>query len=134
MKPSGQTGTGYFVATTGNDANPGTQSQPWRTIGKAAQTAKAGDTVYAEFIRDHGYGVHHLGVLVEDMEAAVRDAKAAGYRVTMDGGGFGLDGDGHYAYLDTEDGLGTTLELIQRPSRRAPPEKIFPPPEDSVLP
>jgi catechol 2,3-dioxygenase-like lactoylglutathione lyase family enzyme len=95
---------------------------------------KAGDTVYAEFIRDHGYGVHHLGVLVEDMEAALREARAAGYRVTMDGSGFGLDGDGHYAYLDTEDGLGTTIELIQRPSRRAPPEKIFPPPEDSVVP
>ena len=37
---------GYFVATTGNDANPGTQSQPWRTIGKAARVAAAGDTVY----------------------------------------------------------------------------------------
>jgi len=35
----------------------------------------------------------------------------------MDGGGFGPDGDGHTAYLDTEDGLGTTIELIQR-SRR----------------
>jgi catechol 2,3-dioxygenase-like lactoylglutathione lyase family enzyme len=89
---------------------------------------KAGDTVYGEFIRAHGYGVHHLGVLVDDMAAAVAEAEAAGYRVTMDGAGFGPDGDGHYAYLDTESGLGTTIELIQRPNRRAPPEKIFPPP------
>jgi methylmalonyl-CoA/ethylmalonyl-CoA epimerase len=92
---------------------------------------KAGDTVYAEFIRGHGYGVHHLGVLVDDMEAAIREAEAAGYRVTMDGAGFGPDGDGHYAYLDTEDGLGTTIELIQRPKRRAPPEKIYPPPANA---
>jgi methylmalonyl-CoA/ethylmalonyl-CoA epimerase len=45
----------------------------------------------------------------------------------MDGSGFGLDGDGHYAYLDTEAELGVTLELIQRPKGRMPPEKIFPP-------
>ena len=89
---------------------------------------KSGDTVYAEFIRAHGYGLQHLGVLVDDMKAAIREAEAAGYRVTMDGAGFGPDGDGHYAYLDTEDGLGTTIELIERPRRRAPPEKIYPPP------
>ena len=88
---------------------------------------QAGDTVYADFIMEHGYGVHHLGVLVDDMEAAIREAEAAGYRVTMDGAGFGPDGDGHYAYLDTEGELGTTLELIQRPKRRAPPDKIYPP-------
>jgi hypothetical protein len=35
----------YYVATTGNDTNPGTQSQPWRTIQHAADTAQAGDTV-----------------------------------------------------------------------------------------
>jgi len=36
----------YYVATTGNDSNPGTQAFPWRTIQKAANTALAGDTVY----------------------------------------------------------------------------------------
>jgi hypothetical protein len=38
--------SGYFVSTTGNDANPGTQSQPWRTITKAGRSATAGVTVY----------------------------------------------------------------------------------------
>jgi catechol 2,3-dioxygenase-like lactoylglutathione lyase family enzyme len=85
-----------------------------------------GDTVYKDFIRDHGYGIHHLGVMVEDMETAIQEAEAAGYRVTMEGAGFGPDGDGHYAYLDTDRDLGTTIELIQRPKRRHPPEKIFP--------
>jgi len=89
-----------------------------------------GDTVYAEFVREHGYGVHHFGVLVEDMEAAVAQAEAAGLMVMQDGAGFGLDGDGHYAYLDTEDEIGVTIELIQRPKRRVPPERIYPPPED----
>ncbi len=90
-----------------------------------------GDTVYADFIEEHGYGVHHFGVLVDDMEAALAEAEAAGLTMTMDGAGFGPDGDGHYAYLDTEDRLGVTIELIERPKERARPEKIYPP-EDAV--
>jgi len=35
----------FYVATTGNDANPGTQTAPWRTIQHAADTARAGSTV-----------------------------------------------------------------------------------------
>jgi hypothetical protein len=86
-----------------------------------------GDTVYSEFVRDHGYGIHHLGILVEDMGDALGRAASAGLAMTMDGSGFGLDGDGHYAYLDTEDRIGTTVELIQRPKGRMPPEKVYPP-------
>ena len=86
-----------------------------------------GDTVYADFVREHGYGVHHLGVLVENMQEALAQAESAGLRMTMDGAGFGLDGDGHYAYLDTEDKLGITVELIERPKDRVPPEKVYPP-------
>ena len=43
---SGEPGASYFVATTGKDSNPGTQSTPWRTIQHAADTAHAGSTVY----------------------------------------------------------------------------------------
>jgi Periplasmic copper-binding protein (NosD) len=35
----------YYVATTGSDSNPGTQSQPFRNIQKAANMVVAGDTV-----------------------------------------------------------------------------------------
>ena len=86
-----------------------------------------GDTVYDEFVRDHGYGVHHFGILVDDMKAALAHAEAAGLVMIMDGAGFGLDGDGHYAYLDTEALFGTTLELIERPQRRVAPERVYPP-------
>jgi methylmalonyl-CoA/ethylmalonyl-CoA epimerase len=88
-----------------------------------------GDTVYADFVREHGYGVHHFGLLVEDMEEAIAQAEAAGLTMTQDGAGFGRDGDGHYAYLDTEEQIGVTLELIERPKGRVPPEKIYPPEE-----
>jgi hypothetical protein len=36
----------YYVATTGNNTNPGTEDRPWRTIGKAVDTMIAGDTTY----------------------------------------------------------------------------------------
>lgn len=85
-----------------------------------------GPSVYEDFIRAHGYGVQHLGIVVTDMPAALEQARAAGIQMVMDGGGFGLDGDGWYAYLDTEELLGVTLELIQRPRRRHPPEKVYP--------
>jgi methylmalonyl-CoA/ethylmalonyl-CoA epimerase len=86
-----------------------------------------GDTVYADFVREHGYGVHHFGVLVEDMDAAIAEAESAGLVMTQDGAGFGRDGDGHYAYLNTEDKIGVTIELIERPAGRMPPEKVYPP-------
>jgi hypothetical protein len=41
------TGPAYYVSTTGNDGNNGSFGSPWRTIQHAANTAVAGDTVYA---------------------------------------------------------------------------------------
>ena len=87
-----------------------------------------GDTVYKEFIEDHGYGVHHLGVLTDDMKGSLKNAESSGIAMTMDGAGFGPDDDGHYAYLDTEKLIGTTIEFIERPKRRNPPERIYPEP------
>ncbi len=86
----------------------------------------SGDTVYSEHIKKHGYGVQHLGILTDDMRRSLDDARAAGLEMTMDGSGFGLDGDGHYAYLDTEDLIGVTLELIERPKWRKEPDGTFP--------
>lgn len=87
----------------------------------------SGESIYADFIAAHGYGVHHFGLLVDDMPSAMAEAQAAGYKVIQDGSGFGLEGDGHYAYLDTEDTLHVTLELIEQPEKRHEPEAIYPP-------
>lgn len=38
----------YYVDSTGNDSNPGTQSQPWKTIQKASDTMIAGDIVVVQ--------------------------------------------------------------------------------------
>ena len=39
-------GNSYFVAKSGNNANPGTLAAPWKTISYAAQRVPAGSTVY----------------------------------------------------------------------------------------
>ena len=87
-------------------------------------------TIYHDWVEEHGYGPHHVGKLVVDMEAALAEAREAGLTVIQEGAGFGLDGDGHFAYLDTEDSLGMVLELIEVPKRRVAPDKVFPPPQD----
>jgi hypothetical protein len=39
-------GPSFYVATTGNDSNPGTITSPWQHLSKAAATVNAGATVY----------------------------------------------------------------------------------------
>jgi len=85
-----------------------------------------GPSVYHDFVAAHGYGVQHFGIVVPDIATALAEARAAGIRVLMEGAGFGLDGDGHFAYLDTEGDFGVTYELIERPARRVEPEKTVP--------
>ena len=41
----GQANSAFYVATTGNDSNTGTQASPWRTVQHAADTVHAGSTV-----------------------------------------------------------------------------------------
>ena len=48
----------YYVSTTGNDSNPGTETLPWKTIQKAANTLVAGDTV---LVRGGVYDVPNNG-------------------------------------------------------------------------
>jgi MYXO-CTERM domain-containing protein len=48
----------YYVATTGNDSNPGTIDQPFATVQRGASVAVAGDTVY---IRGGVYAIVGMG-------------------------------------------------------------------------
>ena len=41
----GQSDSSFYVSTTGDDSNPGTQTKPWRTIQHAVDTVRAGGTV-----------------------------------------------------------------------------------------
>lgn len=45
-KPASGRARTFYVSTTGSDQNPGSLTQPWKTIQKAANTMVAGDTVF----------------------------------------------------------------------------------------
>ncbi len=72
----------YYVATDGDDANPGTISEPWKTIQKAASTINAGDTVYIRA------GVYNERVVLKNNGSPdnyITFAAYPGETVTIDG-------------------------------------------------
>jgi Right handed beta helix region/Protein of unknown function (DUF1565) len=46
LSPSAAEGATYYVSTSGNDANSGTQTSPFQTIAKGLSVIKVGDTLY----------------------------------------------------------------------------------------
>lgn len=85
-----------------------------------------GPNIYEEFLASRGEGLHHLGYYVDDVEAEIAAMAAKGYPLLQSGHGFGADGDGAYAYFDTERDFGCILEAIELPKRMAPPERRYP--------
>jgi hypothetical protein len=76
------TGSSYYIAPSGNDANPGSLSQPWQTIYKATRMVNAGDTVY---IRG---GTYHESNIFETNGTQTAPITISGYPgevVTIDG-------------------------------------------------
>jgi len=48
LAPSTGNATTYYVATSGNDSNPGTEFSPFQTIKKGVSSLSAGDTLYVK--------------------------------------------------------------------------------------
>jgi methylmalonyl-CoA/ethylmalonyl-CoA epimerase len=88
-----------------------------------------GPSTYAEHLERCGEGLHHLGYYVDDIDEAVAAMTERGYEVLLAGGGFGVDGDGAYAYFDTARDFGCILEAIVGPRQMPEPERIYPVPE-----
>lgn len=71
----------YYVSTSGNDANNGALSTPFRTISHGAAVAQAGDTVYVRTgvyndlvrISSKGTAAAHIGIAAYPGEAPVID-------------------------------------------------------------
>jgi catechol 2,3-dioxygenase-like lactoylglutathione lyase family enzyme len=85
-----------------------------------------GDSVVRDFLETHGEGMHHFGIFVPDLFAAIREVEDAGLQVLQSGWGHGKDGDGGFAFVGTEDSLSTLIEIIQVPRERMDPDYIFP--------
>ncbi|MCL4286013.1 MAG: VOC family protein [Thermoleophilia bacterium] len=79
-----------------------------------------GPNVYTEHLERHGFGIHHVGCRVDDLAAGIEQS---GYPVLQSGVGYGRDGTGGFAYLDTEKELRMIVELIEVPKERMEPER-----------
>lgn len=83
-----------------------------------------GPSIYHEWIDEHGYGQHHIGFWVDSIDDVTAQAAQSGIDLTQTGRGYGLNGDGGFAYLDTLATLGVILEAIEVPSVRRPSEPV----------
>ena len=89
-----------------------------------------GPNLYEEFLEQCGEGVQHLGIWVPDIAPALQQMQALGYEMVQSGRGYGVHGDGAFAYFATADRLSTLIELIQLPQERYPPEATYPATQD----
>jgi methylmalonyl-CoA/ethylmalonyl-CoA epimerase len=85
-----------------------------------------GPNVYEEFLAGCGEGVQHLGIHVPSMDTAAAAMRALGYEMVQSGRGYGVRGDGAFAYFATAGAIGTLVELIELPQERYPPEATYP--------
>jgi catechol 2,3-dioxygenase-like lactoylglutathione lyase family enzyme len=108
--------TGFSVRLALNDASP--QLELIEPV--------EGPGVHGDWLAGRGEGFHHVGVLVDSLDAAVERMAAAGYAAIQTGSGFGADGDGSYAYFDTANDLGFLVEAVEPPERMPDPDRIWP--------
>jgi hypothetical protein len=70
-----------------------------------------GEGLHVEFLASNGPGLHHLGFLVDDLDAVVALGEGSGFANVM-GSQFGSL---RFCYLDTWDALGLYVELVEDP-------------------
>ena len=82
-----------------------------------------GPSIYTEWLDAHGPGFHHVGTFTTALARDTAALEARGFKVSQWGRGYGLDGDGGFAYFDTANRLGVVWELIEVPARRRTPDR-----------
>lgn len=70
-----------------------------------------GEGLHVEFLASNGPGLHHLGFIVDDLDAVIALGATTGFPKLM-GSTFGSLS---FAYLDTFDALGVYVELVEDP-------------------
>ena len=69
-----------------------------------------GDSIWADFLRERGEGIHHIRFNVPDLVPVTEYLGGHGIRIAQDGSG--LRPGTHWANFDTEDFVGFTIEAM----------------------
>ena len=70
-----------------------------------------GESIYTEFLRERGEGMHHLGFLMKGIDKKIAAMKQLGIEVLQSGKRPGRS----FAYMDSEPLIGTIIEYRERP-------------------
>lgn len=81
-----------------------------------------GDSTYSDFLKQHGEGLHHLGIVdVSDLDEAVQTFERESCPCLQSGRLVsGAYAGTRYAYLDMVNALGTIIEVVERPKAPSP--------------
>ena len=82
-------------------------------------------SIYAKHLIEHGEGLHHVALAVDDYARAEQALRAKGHRIIMGGNHNGVT----YSYFSTEEDLGFPVELYSAPPRGTP-DAVYPPDAD----
>jgi catechol 2,3-dioxygenase-like lactoylglutathione lyase family enzyme len=74
-----------------------------------------GNSIYGEWLRSRGEGIHHLAVAVDSIVDASAALADAGFEELQAGFGFAPSGRGGFAYFETTSELGFILEVVEMP-------------------
>jgi methylmalonyl-CoA/ethylmalonyl-CoA epimerase len=85
----------------------------------------SGTSTHRESLDRDGEGIHHVAAVVPSVDDAVALAADNGIEVVSAGWGFGRDGSGSFAYLDTRAVLGTLLEVFEPPTTLGDPLRVI---------
>jgi hypothetical protein len=91
----------YYAATNGSDENPGSEAKPFRTIQKAADVARAGDTI---LVRGGVYSEHVVMRFSGQESKPIVVKNYPGERPVIQPGERGKQPPGHGLLLQAEEG------------------------------
>jgi Glyoxalase/Bleomycin resistance protein/Dioxygenase superfamily len=74
-------------------------------------------SIYAEFLKEHGEGIHHVLFDVDDFSGAEAHFRRGGHELCQGG----QMGKTRYAYFDTRETLHTIAEIVTFSQDEAPP-------------
>ena len=82
-----------------------------------------GKSVYAQFLAEHGPGVHHVGVAVRDYQGTIEELAERGHEVLLGGTYNGVT----FSYLSTDRDLGVVTEIFDgSPGEGQEPDSVYP--------